>query len=134
MYFSNIVNKLYSQRFFLIRFLFAGIANTLVHLGVFTVLHSKGVNIVFSNIVAFLFANFFSFFSASFWVFNTRKVSLSHYTKFLMISFVGVIISWFIGWWFETSDLNPFFSVLVVAGIIPPISYLLQKGLFLSDN
>jgi putative flippase GtrA len=116
----------------IIRFLFAGVLNTLVYFFVFHILISQKLEIVTTNICAFLTANICSFFIASFFVFRTKVMGLWHYLKFLAASLIGVCVSALVAKACSNLSLHPYYAVLGTAILIPPVSYSLQKMIFLN--
>jgi|GEM_PF-4146625 len=112
-----------------VRFIAAGVANTAVHFIVFSLLIGT-MSIEVANVFAFLTANLFSFFVASYFVFKVRSRSFRQYLLFLCVSSVGAAISYGIGIFCGRMQLPPLAAPLLVAVIIPPISYLLQRFVF----
>lgn len=113
----------------LIRFAFAGVLNTAVHFISFTALIIF-LSIEISNVLAFLVANIFSFFVASYFVFKVKKHSLRQYIHFLSVSSLGAGISYGIGALCSNLTIPAFSAPFLVAVIIPPISYLMQRSVF----
>lgn len=122
--------ELFRAKPHLIRFICAGIANTVVHFIIFVFLEWVGISVTASNVLAFLCANIFSFFVASYFVFQVRVRSLQDYIKFFSVSLVGVLLSWQVGVLCTRWMLHPYFAVLGVVLLGPPISYVLQRLVF----
>lgn len=121
-----------SQRF--VRFILAGVANTLVHVSVFVFLIYMHISVVLANVLAFICANIFSFFMSSYFVFKINTSSIYFYWRFLSVSIIGVVLSFAISVVCEKLQLHSYTSVLGVVLIMPPVSYLLQKIAFLGRN
>ncbi|WP_051295119.1 GtrA family protein [Maridesulfovibrio bastinii] len=114
------------------RFIVAGVVNTAVHIGIFTLL-IKYLPVAYANVLGFLVANFFSFFVASYFVFKVRSRSLRQYACFLMASSLGVVISYCIGLICEQLNLTAIAAPLLTALILPFFSYLLQRFVFIGN-
>jgi len=112
------------------RFVLTGGLNSGVHFCLFALLEALGAPVAAANATAFLCANIFGFFMASYFVFRVRVRGLVHYARFLCVSLVGVALSWGIGALCVRLELHPYFSVLGVVVLLPPISYVLQRMVF----
>lgn len=112
-----------------LRFLVAGLANTAVHIVVFSLL-VRFLPIALSNVLAFLTANIFSFFVASYFVFKVRTHSLRQYAHFLFVSSIGAAISYGIGTLCDHLEITSIAAPLLTAAVVAPVSYVLQRWVF----
>ena len=117
-----------------VRFIVTGAANTLVHISVFSLLLYLQISVVMANVVAFMCANIFSFFASSYFVFKVNTSSFYFYWRFLILSIIGMTLSFFISVVCEKLQLHSYISVLGVVLIMPPVSYMLQKIAFLGGK
>ncbi|MEP9318844.1 GtrA family protein [Pseudomonas sp. LABIM340] len=99
-----------------IKFSSVGILNTGVHIIIaFSLIEISGLSPTTGNALAFLSANLFSFFINSTWTFGHR-ISATLYLRFLLVSLVGLFISWSAVWAAQQAGFH--YALGIVSSVI----------------
>ena len=109
------------------RYIIAGIIATLIHIGCFALAREHGWSITQANGGAFLIANIASYLMASFFVFQTKKLSLNQYKKFLLLASVGFVFTISVSEWITEMQWHPWLAVLIVVVCIPFINFIILR-------
>lgn len=111
----------------LIRYGFVGVGATTVHLFVaFSLLHFLEASLVIANVSAFFSALSFSYFGNALWSFESRS-GVKSLGKFLVVSAVTLSLIVVISTWSTSAGVAPYIGILMIAVLIPMVSFLLQK-------
>ncbi|WP_405046888.1 GtrA family protein [Pseudomonas sp. BE134] len=110
-----------------LRFACVGIFNTAIHLCiVFLLVEKLSTQPPSANAVAFLVANIASYLLNSTWTFR-KRTSFAGYSKFFIVSLVGLMISWGCVFSSELLGLHYVVGVLVSVVFVAIIGYFLNK-------
>lgn len=109
------------------RYIIAGIIATLIHIGCFALAREHGWSITHANGGAFLIANIASYLMANFFVFQTKKLSLNQYTKFLLLASVGLVFTISVSEWITEMQWHPWLAVAIVVVCIPFINFIILR-------
>jgi len=106
------------------RFLLIGLSVTSLHfLIVFFLVEWSGWSPVVSNAIAFLICSIVSYCFNAIWSFSS-KIDKETLFKFYIVSLLGLFVSIYISWMFENFGLDYRLGVLLIALILPVISFL----------
>ena len=109
------------------RYIIAGIIATLIHIGCFALAREHGWSVTQANGGAFLIANIGSYLMANFFVFQTKKLSLNQYKKFLLLASVGFVFTISVSEWITEMQWHPWLAVAIVVVCIPIINFNLLR-------
>ena len=111
------------------RFALTGGFNTFVH-GVIVALFFQKVlaDAVMANGVAFLVATFLSYQINARWTFRSRRDS-RQLIRFLLVSLLGLLLTLLISALARNFGFSVFEGTLLVLGLMPPISFILEARL-----
>ena len=111
-----------------LRFAIVGTMATLVHaLVALSLIHQTGLSVGPSNSVAFCAASFLSYVLNARWSFGV-EVGADSLSKFLVVAGSGAVLSNFIARAADGAGLSPTMGVLLVAVVVPPISFVLHSA------
>nr|WP_241609668.1 GtrA family protein [Rosenbergiella australiborealis] len=105
------------------KYALVGFFNTLIHWIIFIVLFYSGQPQSMSNFVGFCVAVTFSFFANAKWTFNSEATTARY---LLYVFFIGSLASIF-GWYADSRDINPIFTLIAFSSISLLIGFLYSK-------
>ncbi|OEC63351.1 hypothetical protein A7D21_29110 [Pseudomonas sp. AP19] len=119
------INNLHFPRF--VRFACVGVGNTAIHLCVvFLLVEQLAIQPPLANAAAFAVANIVSYLLNSTWTFQ-KKTSFAGYSRFFIVSLVGLGISWGCVFSSELLEFHYAAGVLVSVFFVAIIGYLLNR-------
>ena len=110
-----------------IRFLFIGIAATLVHFVVATtIVWAAGTGALIANTGGYCVALFVSYFGHAMVSFKTA-VNRNSFCRFAVINSSLFLIAAGVSWSADRLAVNPYLGVFITVCILPPVSFLIHK-------
>jgi putative flippase GtrA len=110
-----------------IKFGFVGIAATLTHAAVATLLiYFFQPSNLLSNVIAFLTATLISYFGNLYFVFN-RKMNGKNISRFIIVSSLSLSIVSTVSFVSDVYEFNKYYNVLVIAILLPVVNFTIHK-------
>lgn len=111
------------------KFALVGLSNTLISLGVYSLLVYSGVHYQIGNVSAFIISSLNGYILNKFWVFNahTEKKRIQM-VKYYIVYCGSLLISMILSFvWIDILQINQYASPMVNLLITVPLNYLLSR-------
>ena len=109
------------------RFGIIGVAATLTYLVVANVLIAAGIVAVYASVLAYLAGMVVSFLGQSKFTFRVGKAERHHFVRFVILSTIGLAVSYGAVRGASTIGLPAFVGTLATAILIPLLSFVVMK-------